>query len=239
MKILILAGGYGTRLYPLIKDTPKALLDIAGKPLIDYTVEKIKDFKDLTEILVVTNHKFYKHFLKWAKNLKGISAKITIVNDGTKTPDDRLGSIGDIHFVLKNCKIKEDLLVLGSDNLFDYTLDGYVKFAQAKSPAVNVGFEAKKFGVAEIDKNGKIVSFQEKPETPRSSLIAMCCYYLPAASLKLIEQYLEETKKADKAGEYIKWLSEKQSVYGFKFEGRWFDIGSIESYHEAQKAFSR
>ncbi|MCK5579655.1 MAG: nucleotidyltransferase family protein [Candidatus Omnitrophica bacterium] len=245
MKVLILAAGYGTRLYPLIVDTPKALLPIAQRPMLNYSLDKLRHLKDINEVIVVTNDKFFEHFSKWAGEQKTFPAPIRIVNDKTTSPDDRLGSIGDIRFVLSECKIDEDLLVLGGDNLFDYGLDDYLAFAQKKAPHVSMGVydieniqEAIQFGVAEINKDGKIVSFEEKPEKPKSSLIAMCFYYLPKETLTFIHDYLVATGKPDKAGDYIHWLVQEKEVYGFQFRGKWYDIGSIEAYHEAQEEFN-
>ncbi len=244
MNILILAGGYGTRLYPLIIDKPKALLDVNNRALIDYAVERVIHWPDVNIIYVVTNNKFYQHLKDWAKGQKKILEKICIVNDKTETPETRLGSIGDINFVLKNEKPDDDLLVMGSDNLFDYALDDFITFARKNSPSGTIGLYdirelegAKKFGVVALDHKGKILSFEEKPKEPKSSLIAMCLYYFPKKTLGLIQEYLIESRKSDMAGDYIRWLCGRQDVYGFKFSGLWFDIGSIESYQEAQKYF--
>ncbi len=244
MKILILAGGYGTRLYPLIKDEPKALLRVNDQALIDYVMNKLSPLENLNQVMVVTNQKFVGHFEKWKETHKDFPAEIVIVNDGTQTPDDRLGSIGDINFVLENVDVDDDLAVIGSDNLFDEGLEGFVKLSQSKSPQVTMGVydlggmeEASKYGVVALDDDQKIDSFEEKPESPKSSLIAMCLYYFPKESLGLIDQYLKETGTSDTAGDYIKWLCRNNSVYGFKFTGKWYDIGSIESYEKAQKDF--
>lgn len=245
MKVLILAAGYGTRLYPVVKDDPKALLEVQGKSLVNYIVEKVETLEELTEIILVTNEKFYKTFEQWKEKQPKSSYALTILNDKTESNEDRLGSIGDIDFTLNNMDIDEDLLVIGGDNLFDYSLNDYVSFCRDNSPSVSIGLydvesleEATKFGVVEIDEKGKIVSFEEKPEKPKSTLIGMCCYYLPKKSLGQIDQYLLESGKSDRAGDYIKWLCEKNDVYGYKFKGKWYDIGSIESYQEAQKAFA-
>jgi glucose-1-phosphate thymidylyltransferase len=244
LKVLILAAGYGTRLYPLIKDTPKALLEINEKPLINYILDRIVDLDKLNEVILVTNEKFYSVFVKWAQEQETFPHKIKVVNDGTKTPEDRLGSIGDIEFALKQEKIKEDVLVIGSDNLFDYNIEAYVQFSLSNSPAVSIGLydisdlkEATKFGVVKLGRQGKIASFEEKPQNPASTLVAMCFYYLPKKSLGLIGDYLLELKKSDTAGDYIRWLVVNHDVYGFKFVGKWYDIGSIEAYKEAQKKF--
>src|SRR3989338_1064542 len=245
MKALILAAGYGTRLYALVRDTPKALLEINKKPLLGHIFDRVENIAGLNEVLLVTNDKFYAAFGRWAKGQKSFRHPITIINDKTKTPEDRLGSIGDIDFVLKHAKVEDDLLVIGSDNLFDFNIEEYVRFARGGAPAVTVGLydihdraEATKFGVVELGQGGKIISFEEKPQAPKSSLVAMCFYHLPEKSLGLIGQYLLESNKADKAGDYISWLCRKKDVYGFQFTGKWYDIGSVEAYHEAQKNFN-
>ena len=71
MKVLILAAGYGTRLYPLVKDTPKALLEINEKPLINYILDRISNLNGLNEVIIVTNDKFYSIFKEWAHKQKG------------------------------------------------------------------------------------------------------------------------------------------------------------------------
>ncbi|MFH1359924.1 MAG: nucleotidyltransferase family protein [Candidatus Omnitrophota bacterium] len=241
MKVLILAGGYGTRLYPLITDTAKALLKVKNKPIIDYLLDKIADLPELDEVIVVTNDKFYQDFCVWAKQHTNLPCRIDIINDQTKTNEDRLGSIGDIRYVLKEKKIRDHLMVVGGDNIFDFNIDVYVEFAKMNVPRVTVGLfdiqnikEAHKFGVVELNQDKKVISFEEKPKRPKSSLIAMCLYYFPQESLDLIERYLKESKKSDAAGGYIQWLRTQEDVYGFVFDGKWYDIGSIEAYHEAQ-----
>src|SRR5208282_883112 len=97
MKALILAAGYGTRLASAFKDTPKPLIPVGERPLIDYVVDKLSDIKLLNEIVVVSNNKFTAHFQKWAAHRQGLP--IRIVNDGTNSPEERLGSVGDIRFV--------------------------------------------------------------------------------------------------------------------------------------------
>ena len=66
MKGLVLAAGYATRLYPLTKNQPKPLLEVAGKSILDYTVEKMDRVDTIDEIIIVTNEKFTPHFTEWA-----------------------------------------------------------------------------------------------------------------------------------------------------------------------------
>ncbi len=169
MKVLILAGGYGTRLYPLIKDTPKALLNIAGKTLIDHTVDKFADVPGIDEIVVVTNAKFADMLSGWVKGRSGGTCPIRVVNDGTHTPEERLGAIGDVLFVLASEKSMSDWVVAGSDNLFDFDIKPFFSFAKGKTPSVTVGCYdlgsiagASKYGVIQLDGNGQMSSLEDK-----------------------------------------------------------------------------
>ena len=207
-------------------------------------LDKVRNFGDLNEVLVVTNDKFYKDFQKWSETHQEVSFNISVINDHTKTNEDRLGSIGDIDFTLKEKAINEDVLIMGGDNLFDFNIEEFVNFSKHKSPHVSIGLydikdlnKAELFGVVVLDEENRIASFEEKPKRPKSTLIGMCLYYLPKDSLVFIGQYLSEVKKSDTAGGYIRWLREGYDVYGFQFEGKWYDIGSIASYQDAQNSF--
>jgi glucose-1-phosphate thymidylyltransferase len=244
MKALILAAGYGTRLYSLGKNTPKALLEIKGRPLVNYVLEKIAPLPGLDEVILATNNKFYAAFQDWAEQQTASPHPIHVVNDGTNTPEDRLGSIGDIDFVLKKRAVEEDMLVVGGDNLFDDDLGAYIGFALKKSPSVTIGLydiadtqEAGKFGVVELDAQRRLISFEEKPAQPQSTLVAMCLYFFPRESLGFIADYLAESKTCDTTGDYIRWLHKGKDVYGFQFSGKWYDIGSVETYKQAQEKF--
>ena len=242
MKVLILAGGYGTRLASVIKDTPKPLISVNNRPLIDYIILSLKNLSCLEEIVVVTNNKFSSHFQTWSLTHK--DCKIRVVNDGTNTPEERLGSVGDIDFVWKREKELSDWLIVGGDNLFDQDLKAYMDFSFLKSPAISIGvydihdkIAATKFGVIGLDQNNRVISFEEKPSVPKFSLITMCLYYFPKETIIYLSEYLSQSKALDAAGSYIQWLSQKKDVYGFQFNGKWYDIGSVESLNEAQKYF--
>lgn len=246
MKALLLAAGYATRLCPLTLDKPKALLPIGEQPIIDYILAKIRRVREIDEVVVVTNHKFYEHFKKWADGHRGLLT-VSVIDDGTLSNDDRLGAIGDIEFAIRRKAIKEDLLVVGADNIFDAGLVNFIKFSTSKKAGGCVGLYdladrklATQYGVVSIDASGKVIDFQEKPQFPKSTFVSTCIYYFPAQKLKMFRKYLSSASKSkDASGNYIMWLSKNDSVYGYVLSGRWYDIGDMKSYKKADKEFKR
>lgn len=245
MKALILAAGYATRLYPLTKEYPKPLLEVKNKPIIDHIIDKLRPVKSIDEIIVVTNSKFIGKFKEWKLGVKE-SKKITLVDDCTKNNTDRLGAIGDIRFVLNKKYIKDDLLIIGGDNLFSGSLKGFIDFALLHKPNATIGVyklkkikEASKYGVVRVNKRNRVIEFQEKPKNPQSPLVAMCLYFIPAGQLNLVNDYMKIRKgKLDATGKYIDWLKNKEDVYCFVFKGSWYDIGDRKYLSAAKKKFA-
>jgi glucose-1-phosphate thymidylyltransferase len=136
-------------------------------------------------------------------------------------------------------------LVIAGDNLFNAGLGDFIAFARRRSPCVSIGVyrlknrkDAVKYGVVMVDKDAKIVDFQEKPKRPKSSLVAMCLYYIPKERLGLIDKYMRIRKgKADAMGKYISWLKAKVKTYAYVFEGKWYDIGDHKYLNAAKRSF--
>ena len=135
MKTLILAAGYATRLYPLTENTPKPLLEVGNKKILEHIFAKLESVKGVSEVYIVTNHKFYPAFTDWAAGFKS-PFKINILNDGTLSNEDRLGAVGDIHFTVQQEKINDDLLVIAGDNLFGFSLNDFSDFFKSKNSSV-------------------------------------------------------------------------------------------------------
>ncbi|MDD5292076.1 MAG: nucleotidyltransferase family protein [Candidatus Omnitrophica bacterium] len=243
---IILAGGYATRLYPITLDASKPLLKIDKRAIIDFSIHQLKDIEAAKEIIVVTNEKFFGDYIKWKKKLR-IKKKVTIVNDKTRTDAHKLGAVGDIYYAIRKRKITNDVLVIGGDNIFEGRLPGFVNFAKNKSPSISIGVYdlksrsmASRYGVVKLEKNNRVLEFKEKPRRPQSAIVAMCMYYFPKETLAYFREYIKDLgRDTDRAGDYIKWLMIKRSLYGFKFSGAWWDIGQLDAYHKAQRYFSK
>jgi len=242
MKAVVLAAGYATRLYPLTENTPKPLLKVGGKAIIEWILDKIAKIDEIDEIFLVTNDKFYPDFLQWKNNLV-YSKKIAIVNDRTLSNEDRLGAVGDLNFVLQQERVNDDLLVIAGDNLFGFSLQDFFQFYKLHDTSIvafrdlgDVEKVRNKFGVGILD-GDKVVDFVEKPSEPRSSLASTACYIFKKNDLELINQLLEKGS-ADNPGDLVKFLVANSVVNGFVFTDHWFDVGTPEALREADEAYT-
>jgi len=244
MKAIILCAGYGTQVSPLTKDTPKPLLSVRGKPIIEYIVNKISSLEKVDEIIVVTNQKFLLKFRQWLLDFHS-RIPVKIVSDGSLSNKDRFGAIRDLDFIVKKENLNDDLLVVGGDNLFNFELDVFIKSSSDRKSDASIGIydlngrtRANKYGIVYLDKESKVTNFDEKPSRLNGSrLVSLCLYFLPKDTLSLIGSYLSTNNDSDSIGNYIKWLAKNYNVYGFNFDGDWFDIGDIDSYTEAVCSF--
>lgn len=237
MKCVVLCAGYATRLYPITFNAPKSLLDIKGRPLLNYIMDNVLGVSQVEEIFVVTNDKFYDAFLEW-KDKFYPDENIAIVNDGTKSNEDRLGALGDLRVVLNTEEIEDDLLLLFGDKLYDFKLNDIVDFFETKKQNV-IGLydiekfsDAKNYGVLKIDDSGKIVSFSEKSAKPHSTLISPGIYIYSKEELRKIHDYMQMSKPRESPDYLIPHFMKFQNVYGFILGGKWQDITSKEIYEK-------
>jgi glucose-1-phosphate thymidylyltransferase len=247
MKVIILAAGYATRLYPLTLTRPKPLLPVAGKPMIDYVLDNLAPIGKIDRVYIVTNAKFAEAFQKWSDDYRATKARLdfTIVNDGSTDDSNKLGAIGDLHLVLTREKVDDDIIVVAGDNLFSNTLEGFGWFCRQKNAPVlavyDVGNleEIKKYNAITIDGDSKITFFEEKPKQPASTVTGIALYFYPKATLALIRQYVTEGNNPDQPGRLVQWLYPRTPVFTWRVPGIWFDIGSKEALEEANRVFAK
>lgn len=246
MQVLILAAGYATRLYPLTINQPKPLLPVAGKPMLEHVLDNLSAIPGLHDIFIVTNNKFAGHFETWAKEYgtRHKSYHFKVINDGSTSDTDKLGAIGDMHFVIQREKINDDLLVIAGDNLFNRSLEGFAAFGQQKKASVLALYDVgdlesiKKYNSVTTDAEGRITFFEEKPKNPTSTRTGIALYYYPADVVKLVDTYIKEGNNPDQPGRFVQWLYPRVPVYTWDVPGTWFDIGSKETLDEANRIFS-
>lgn len=247
MNALILAAGYATRLYPLTLNKAKPLLEVAGKPMIEWVIDNLAPIPDLETVYVVTNNKFAADFQAWADEYNKSQPKLSfkIINDGTTSDADKKGAIGDIHLVLTRENIfDKDLIVVAGDNLFSEPVAGFGE-AGKDAPATIAVYDVgdlelvKKYNSISVDEVGRITKFVEKSPEPESTLSGIALYYYRKDTLPMINQYIAEGNNPDQPGRLIEWLYQRIEVKTWKVPGLWFDIGGKESLDEADGIFKQ
>ena len=240
---VLLSAGYATRLHPLTLETPKALLPLGRGVMLDEVCASLERVPDIAQTILVSNHRFVRHYEAWQRQRH---LSIELLDDGTSTAETRLGAIRDLAMAMERIPSSRDILVVGTDNLFDWDLADFTRFAASKRPSASIATwevgsdeEASRCGVVTRDADGRIRQFFEKPAHPSSRLVALCVYYVPAPVRPRVQEFLASGGNADAPGFFIAWLSGQEPVYGFVAQGRWFDVGTIAAYEEAKTQWSR
>lgn len=236
MKCILLCAGYATRMYPLTENFPKPLLEIKGKPIIDYLIDDLEENKLIDEYVIVSNHKFVKHFNKWRNNHK--NNKITVLDDGSVSNETRLGAVKDMWYAIEEANINDDILVLAGDNILDFSLKGFIDFSNLKNGNAIMRYHEpelvrlQRTGVAVIDENGKVLEMTEKPQKPKSNWAIPPFYIFKKNSLIEIKNGIDSGCKTDAPGGFIEWFSKRNDVYAFLMPGKRIDIGNINDYYK-------
>jgi len=242
VKAYVLAAGYATRMYPLTRDVPKALLEVGGRPILSHLMERLRRLEGLTDVVIVTNDRFYEHFRAWA-DAQEPWVDLTVLNDGTRTNEDRLGALGDLQLAVDRVPLGDDhAVVLASDHLFDIDLEEVhraflvrgrttllvrrVEHPEGLSP----------YSEVTLGEDGRVVRMREKPSDPQTDLSAIALYFMTADDLALLPVFLE-TGNCDAPGYFLSWLSARVPCYATPLTSRWFDIGSVEGLAEARARF--
>jgi glucose-1-phosphate thymidylyltransferase len=228
MKCLVLAGGFGTRLYPLTIYKAKALLEYKGRPLLSHTLNRIPGNIDIS---VSCNRKFEADFHCWQEN---VGRQVELCVEDVWTEEQRKGAVGSLEFWVRNKNITEDLLVIAGDNYFEFDLAEFISAYNGKNVLIavyDIGDinKASRFGVVSLDGN-RIVEFQEKPAQPRSSLVSTGIYVLPPRIFPLLSEYCAQGKR-DNLGGFIAHLVERDEVHARIFTETWRDIGCAEDLY--------
>lgn len=225
-KAVILAGGKGTRLYPITYEIPKNLLPVKKKPIINYLVELFLE-QGIKEVAILISENFREEFDWWKKRYYSTGG-IKFIEE--KEP---LGTFGGLWF-LKDWLSQTPFFLTNGDELKEIDLQKMAQFHNQHSALGTIALvrvpNPKDYGVI-ICKNGIIEGFLEKPEKPESEYISSGLYlfspeifdYHPGPKFTMVETDI-----------FPRIVKEKK-LAGFKFEGRWQDCGTWERYSQAIK----
>jgi len=239
MRTIILAGGYATRFYPITASRAKPLLPVAGKPIINYLL----DSSPLTDRPIIsTNRRFVGQFVAWKEQF-GYDVEIAV--EETRAEEEKLGTVGAISYLIQTLDLDEDLLIIGGDNIFEFSLQDFLD-AYHGHPLIalcdvsDIETVRGRYGVGVV-KDGRILEFQEKPQDPRSTLASTACYLYPRGVLPYFREYVEGAAAGkDAPGYFNAWLLKEKSLRmdAFTFDTGWYDIGDRASYIEATQRYA-
>ena len=225
-KAIILAGGKGTRLYPITYEIPKPLLPVKRKPILNYLVDLFLNY-GIKDIAILINGVFKEEF-NWWRTRYYPNQKILFLEE--KKP---LGTLGGL-FYLKNWVGNSPFFLTNGDELKKIDLkkmaEFHLKYPVLATVAIVKVSDPKNYGVV-LCKNGLVENFIEKPENPPSDYINSGIYLFspeifklhPGPKFSMVENFL------------LPKLAREKKLAGFKFDGKWLDCGTWQRYEEALK----
>ena len=238
MTCVVLAAGYATRMYPLTLNFPKPLLEIGGKRIIDWLLDDMES-SGVDRTVVISNHKFIDQFSSWAKTRRNT----IVIDDGSVDNDHRLGAVKDIEFAIESLNLDDDLIILAGDNVLDFSFKTFIEYGKAKGttcimrhyqPSID---KLRKTGVVVVDENDRVLSMEEKPQSPKSNWAVPPFYFYTREDSKMIKEGIAAGCGTDAPGSFISWLVTKRPVHAYEMPGHRYDVGSIEGYEKIKAEY--
>lgn len=244
MKTIVIAAGYATRLGELTRNFPKPLLKIGENTILGRMLDDIDMIPDITEHIVVTNHKFAPIFSEWAA-AQHYTKPLTIVDDGTETNGTRLGAVCDLLYAMDKFAIDDDLLVVAADNLLFFSFREFVEFAKVKGTSCIMCHrqpdieKLRRTGVIEVDGDMRVLGMEEKPQNPKTEWAVPPFYIYLKKDLDLVRNSVNDGCGKDAPGNLAHYMVGKTVMHAWPMTGGRFDIGSIDTYREACEKFGK
>ena len=246
MKTIVLAAGYATRLYPLTENFPKPLLEVGSNTILGRMLDDIDTIPEISEHIIVTNHKFASIFRDWVadRQVGRASKPIYVLDDGSITNENRLGAVRDLLLALMEFDICEDILVVAADNILEFSFRGFVEaFKEKKTSMIMCHYEPEIYklqrtGVIDVDDDMKVLQMQEKPEVPVSHWAVPPFYIYRKEDLPLVRGSIAHGCGTDAPGNLAHYLVKHTTLHAWPMPGGRFDIGSLDTYEEAKRKYS-
>lgn len=235
---ILLCAGYGTRMAALGEKRAKPLLEVAGRPMLDYLIGGLAGLPGIETFEVITNARFAEDYRAWAA-AHPERARIRVHDDGTRHADERLGAVGDLGWLLERIGLPEHAMVAAGDNIFLFDLAplwtalcrrgrSQVLALREDDPTV-----LRRTGVLELDEKNRVLELAEKPAEPRSSWACPSIYALTGADLARVLPYLAASGARDEIGRFIAALVRESVVEAVPTTGRRLHVGDPEELARA------
>jgi len=213
----------------------KPLVRVRDRPIIDYVMEKIMVLNPCGVVITV-NRRFEKDFREWLSSKGYVNTRLQV--EGSTREEEKPGTILSLAMLVDSIE-EDEYLIIAGDNLFSLDLKKFLEFYHSKNAPVVALYDVgdtelvKMYSCVKLAEDNRIVEFIEKPANPSSTLIATAIYMFPWRSLLKIKRYVEEGGHRDSPGHFVSWLCRNEPVYGYTFQGYWFDVGTPKTYEEA------
>lgn len=245
MQAIILAAGYSTRLRPLTDKTPKPLLQIGDKPILEWILDRVLPLAGLEQAFLVVNARFYSQFAQWHERYRPegrADVPITLINDGSLSNEDRRGAVGDVCLAIERYDGNDDTLIVAGDNMFESDLSSLRDLHKRRAASVlgvhrfaSVEDVRKRFGVVTTDQDQRVLAFEEKPEQPQSTLAATAIYLLRKEDLGHVLAMNRRPHSGElNAGCLIHELLVCGAPVYCEPVSSWYDIGTPEDLERAR-----
>ncbi|NQV00030.1 MAG: NTP transferase domain-containing protein [Parcubacteria group bacterium] len=231
-KAYILAGTRGSHVKSLTSNMPKAMLKVNGRPVLEHIISQLKE-NSIKNIYILVGYK-KEAIKKYFKDGKKFGVKITYIDC-----NDKIGT-GNALFKAKKHLSEESFLMLYGDTLANVDLKDLLAFHEEQNSAVTLALTSVQnpegYGVVKL-RGSKILGFLEKPERKPnlSRVISAGIYVIDSKVLNLIPKNKKYSKLER---DVLPKLAMEGNLYGYHFDGEWYDIGNLEAYERAKKEWS-
>jgi NDP-sugar pyrophosphorylase family protein len=250
IRVIIPVGGKATRLLPLTAETSKACLRLLNRPLVEFSLLSLASQGIRNFVFGVKGYTNYRDLYDYFEAGYGFSARYNIkprihIKYQPNVPD--LGSADSARINIDYYELNNPIFAVQGDNIFDIKIKNLIDFHKEKGACLTIVLRevdnVEGLGIADIDKNGCIQRFVEKPEPKDapSNLANTGLYVLSPEVRKIfrekgIQQIIKEKNRLDFGYDFIPYIIQSgRPVYGYTLKGSWFDVGTPKSYLEAMK----
>lgn len=229
MKGIVLAGGTGSRLFPLTKVTNKHLLPVGNKPMIYHPIEKMIEV-GIEEILIVTGTDHMGDVVNLLGSGKDFGCKFTY------KVQDEAGGIAQALGLAENFAGDEPVLVILGDNIFEHSLRKATQHYPGKGSQILIQevHDPQRYGVAELD-GDRVISIEEKPENPKSNYAVTGIYFYDSKVFECIKTLKPSGRGELEITDVNNFYISQGEMVSSVLEGWWTDAGTPESYKHANK----
>lgn len=243
-------GGKATRLLPLTAETSKACLRLLNRPLVEFSLFSLASQGIRNFIFGVKGYTNYRDLYDYFESGYGFSARYNIkprIHIKYQPNVEDLGSADSARINMEYYELCNPVFAVQGDNIFDINVKNLIDFHKEKDAALTIVLreveDVQGLGIADIDKDGRIKKFVEKPNPiDAPSNLANTGLYVLSPELKKIfkekgiQQIIKEKNRLDFGYDFIPYVIQSgRPVFGYTLKGNWFDVGTPKNYLEAMK----